>query len=322
MSCTLLSSPLQGLTDFRFRTAFNRYFGGIDTFYAPYFRLHGKREIKPAYERDLLPANNAGIKLIPQIVTRDAEEFVFAAGYVQKLDYKELNWNLGCPYPMIAKRGMGSGLLKEPEKIESILDRVHAESDIRVSIKTRLGYASREEIFKVLPILNKYPLKNIAIHPRIGKQIYTGELDVDAFQRCVDSTDHSVCFNGGITTVTIFNDLVKRFPMIEHWMIGRGMIADPFLPDMIKKNITEYPENRMEVFGKFHDTLFNEYAQALSGPGHVIMKMRQFWEYFTAAFPQAGKRLKKIKKAKTISAYEEAVREILHNEGEKQLIVS
>jgi tRNA-dihydrouridine synthase len=215
---------------------------------------------------------------------------------------------------MIAKRGMGSGLLKEPEKIESILDRVHAESDIRVSIKTRLGYASREEIFQVLPILNKYPLKNIAIHPRIGKHLYTGELDVDAFRRCVDSTDHAVCFNGGITTVEIFNDLAQRFPMIDQWMIGRGIIADPFLPGMIKKNTAHYPGNRIEVLSTFHDTLFHEYAQALSGPGHVIMKMLQFWGYFIKSFPYSGKGLRQIKKAKSITAYEEAVREIVHNE--------
>ena len=256
--------------------------------------------------------------VIPQIVTSDADECIFAAGYVQKFGYTELNWNLGCPYPMVAKRGMGSGLLKDPEKINSILERVHAESDIVVSIKMRLGYESSEEIFKVLPVLEKYPIKNIAIHARIGKQLYTGELDLDSFQRCVDATDHTVCFNGDITTVAIFNDMVKRFPMIDHWMIGRGIIADPFLPGMIKNNTTEYPENRIELFSTFHDMLFHDYAQALSGARHTIMKMFQFWEYFITAFPNSRKGFKKIKKAKSIIAYEDAVREILNNEGEQQ----
>ena len=102
--------------------------------------------------------------------------------------------------------------------------------------------------------------------------------------------------------------------MIDHWMIGRGLIADPFLPGMIKSNTSEYPENRIDIFSKFHDSLFHDYAQALSGPGHIIMKMVHLWEYFTTSFSNSHNGLKKIKKVKSISAYEDAVREILNNE--------
>ena len=315
MSHTLLSSPLQGFTDFRFRNAFNKYFGGIDTYYAPYIKLNGKLDIKAAYERDILPENNTGLSVIPQIITSDADEFIFAAGYVLKLGYKELNWNLGCPYSMVTKRGMGSGLIKDPIKINSILNRVHDESDIIVSMKMRLGYETGKEILRVLPILNKYPIKNIAIHARTGKQLYKVKVDLDSFQQCVDNTDHKLYYNGDITSVAIFNNMKKRFPMIDHFMIGRGMIADPFLPGMIKNNTTEYPENRIDIFRKFHDTLFNDYAQALSGTSHVLMKMFLFWEYFTISFASSRKELKKIKKAKSINAYEVAVRQILNKEN-------
>ena len=315
MSFTLLSSPLQGVTDFRFRNSFNKYFGGIDTYYAPSIRLNKKLEIKPAYERDILPENNTGFEVIPQIITSDADEFIFAAKYVQKLGYKELNWNLGCPYSMVTKRGMGSGLIKDPIKINSILNKVHAESDIIMSIKMRLGYETSKEILQVLPILNKYPIKNIAIHARTGKQLYKGKVDLDSFQQCMENTDHKLYYNGDITSVAIFNDMKKRFPMIDHFMIGRGMIADPFLPGMIKNNTTEYPENRIEIFSKFHDTLFNDYAQALSGTSHILLKMFHFWEYFTISFASSRKELKKIKKAKSIRAYEDAVREILNKEN-------
>jgi tRNA-dihydrouridine synthase len=314
MSFRLLSSPLQGFTDFRFRNAFNKYFGGIDIFYAPYIRLNGKLEIKPAYERDILPENNAGLELIPQIMTNDADEFIFAAKYVQELGYKELNWNLGCPYPMVTKRGMGSGLINNPIKINSILNKVYAESDIVVSMKMRTGHENSEEILQVLPVLERYPIKNIAIHARIGKQLYKGEVDLDSFQRCVDNTGHKLYYNGDITSVARFNEIVERFPMIDHWMIGRGMIADPFLPGMIKSNTSEYPENRIDIFSKFHDTLFHEYAQVLSGASHIKMKMFHFWEYFMTSFSNSQKGLKKIKKARSINAYEDAVREILNNE--------
>ncbi|HEX9151789.1 MAG TPA: tRNA-dihydrouridine synthase family protein, partial [Flavobacterium sp.] len=163
MNYTLLSSPLQGFTDFRFRNALHKYFGGIDTYYSPYIRLNGKLIIKPSYERDLLPENNVGLEVIPQVITNDAEEFLFVAKYVKELGYKELNWNLGCPYPMVTKSGMGSGLISNPEKINNILHRAHSESDIIVSMKMRLGYENSEEILQVLPILDTYPIKNIAI---------------------------------------------------------------------------------------------------------------------------------------------------------------
>jgi len=314
MDYKLLSSPLQGFTDFRFRNAFNHYFGGIDTFYSPYIRLNGKRTIKPAYERDILPENNVGLEVIPQIITNDADEFLFVANYVQQFGYKELNWNLGCPYPMVTKCGMGSGLINNSEKINEILKKVHAESDIVVSMKMRLGYENSDEILKTLPILNTYPIKNIAIHARIGKQLYKGGVDLDSFQKCIDNSMHTLYYNGDITSVAKFNEMQQRFPSIDHWMIGRGLISDPFLPSMIKNNTSNYPENKIELFKEFHDTLYEGYSKSLSGASHLLLKMYHLWEYFATLFSNPRKALKKIKKAKNIRAYETAVKEILSAE--------
>lgn len=311
MATTLLSSPLQGFTDFRFRNAFQQYFGGIDTFYAPYIRLNGKLVIKSSYQRDLHPDNNSTLEVIPQVMTNDADEFLFVIKYIQELGYKELNWNLGCPYPMVTKRGMGSGLICDPQKINHILDRAHSETDVVVSMKMRMGYEHSEEILDVFPILDTYPLKNIAIHARIGKQLYKGGVDLDAFARCIDATKHTLYYNGDITSVTAFKAMQERFPMIDHWMIGRGLIADPFLPQMIKDDTTAYPKDRFKIFSDFHDTIYQEYDAALSGPTPIKMKMQGFWEYFSQAFPNPQKTFKKIKKAGNSKNYQSAVAEIL-----------
>ncbi len=308
---TLLSSPLQGFTDFRFRNAFNQYFGGIDTFYAPYIRLNGKMVIKNSYQRDLQVENNTVPELIPQVMTNDADEFLFVVKYIQSLGYTELNWNLGCPYPMVTKRGMGSGLICQPQKIDEILKRVHQETDVTVSMKMRLGYENPEEIIETLSVLDQYPLKNIAIHARIGKQLYKGGVNLDAFEKVLENTKHKVYYNGDITTVAGFQKMQERFPKIDHWMIGRGLIADPFLPNMIKANTTEYPENRWEIFAEFHNTIFTAYDEALSGPTPIKMKMLGFWEYFSQSFSNPQKTYKKIKKAKNVKVYQEAVAEIL-----------
>ena len=313
MSITLLSSPLQGFTDFRFRNAFHKHFGGIDTFYSPYIKLNGKLVVKGSYERDILPENNSTLEVIPQIITNDAEEFLFVAKYVQQFGYKELNWNLGCPYPMVAKCGMGSGLIKNTDQIEHILKRVHNETNIIVSMKMRMGYENPTEILDVFPILEQYPIKNIAIHARIGKQLYKGGVDLDSFQKCLDTSKQKIYYNGDITSVAKFNELQERFPSIDHWMIGRGLIADPFLPSMIKNNTTEYPKNRLEIFEAFHDEIYREYDAYLQGPTPIRMKMLGFWEYFSESFSNPQKTFKKIKKAGNSKNYEAAVKEIFKN---------
>ncbi|WOC40948.1 tRNA-dihydrouridine synthase family protein [Polaribacter sp. HL-MS24] len=310
MAPTLLSSPLQGFTDFRFRNAFHHYFGGIDTFYAPYIRLNGKLKIKQSYQNDLLPENNASLEVIPQVITNDAEEFLFVAKYVQSLGYKELNWNLGCPYPMVTKSGMGSGLICNPSRIDEILHRAHNETDILVSMKMRMGYENAEEILDAFPILDAYPLKNIAIHARIGKQLYKGPVNLEAFDRCMKSTQHKLYYNGDITSVKAFNNIQERFPSIDHFMIGRGLIADPFLPSLIKNNSTTYPKNRWEIFAEFHDTIYKEYDDYLSGPTPIKMKMLGFWEYFSQSFSNPQKTYKTIKKAGNPAKYQQAVASI------------
>ena len=314
MAFTLLSSPLQGFTDFRFRNAFHHYFGGIDTFYSPYIRLNGKFKIKASYQNDLLQINNNTLEVIPQIITNDAEEFLFVAKYVKSLGYKELNWNLGCPYPMVAKSGMGSGLICNPEKINTILERAHNETDILVSMKMRMGYDNAEEILDAFPILDQYPLKNIAIHARIGKQLYKGPVDLDAFERCITSTKHKLYYNGDITSVATFKSMQTRFPSLDHFMIGRGLIADPFLPQMIKNGTTEYPKNRWDIFEEFHNTIYTQYDDYLSGPTPIKMKMLGFWEFFSQSCSNPHKTYKAIKKATNPFKYEQAVSTILNNE--------
>jgi tRNA-dihydrouridine synthase len=314
MTYTIFSSPLQGITDFRFRNTYQKYFGGIAAYYAPYIRLQGPLEIKASEKRDILPENNKGTALVPQVMTNDADEFLFVANEVKKLGYNELNWNLGCPYPMVTNRNLGAGLLNDPKRISEILKKVNAKSDITVSVKMRLGNINPDEIFKVLPVLESLSLKHIIIHPRTARQMYKDDVNLSAFKRCTESTSHTIVYNGDITTVKGFQEISARVPSVTNWMIGRGMVSDPFLPDMIMQNTCTYPADRTNTFKKFHDSLFDEYEKALSGESHLLMKMWTLWEYFATAFTNPHKGLKKIKKAKSIDAYHAGVMEVLNAE--------
>ncbi|MBT2161953.1 tRNA dihydrouridine synthase [Zobellia barbeyronii] len=311
MPYTLLSSPLQGFTDATFRNAQQKFFGGIDTYYAPYIRFNRKMIIKGSYQRDLNPEANTTLELIPQVMTADVDHFIFVIKYIQSLGYTELNWNLGCPYPMVTNSGMGSGLICNTEKIDHILDRAHSETDVTISMKMRLGYENSNEILDSFPVLEKYPLKNVAIHARLGKQLYKGGVDLEAFQKCVDVAKHTLYYNGDITTVAQFKAMQERFPSIEHFMIGRGLIADPFLPSMIRANTTEYPADRWNIFREFHDTIYQQYDAMLSGPTPIKMKMLGFWEFFSQSTHNPQKVYKAIKKAGNPFKYKQAVGEII-----------
>ncbi len=311
MSYQLLSSPLQGFTDYIFRNAQQHFFGGIDTYYAPYIRYNKKMVIKGSYQRDLNPEINTSLEVIPQVMTASADEFLHTIKYIQSLGYTELNWNLGCPYPMVTKSGMGSGLICNTEKIDHILDRAHTETNVTISMKMRLGYENSNEILDAFAVLDKYPLKNVAIHARLGKQLYKGGVDLDAFQKCIDVAKHTLYYNGDITTVAAFKALRERFPSITHFMIGRGLIADPFLPSMIKADTTVYPANRWDIFKEFHDTIYSQYDAKLSGPTPIKMKMQGFWEFFSKSTHNPQKVFKAIKKAGNPYKYRNAVEEII-----------
>jgi tRNA-dihydrouridine synthase B len=306
-SFTLISSPLQGYTDYRFRNAFETCFGGIDLWVTPYLRFDKAGVMPNAFLRDVNPENKGSLQVVPQVLTRQADEFLAAIGYVRSLGYSEINWNLGCPYPMVAKRGLGSGLLAEPEFIGEILEKLKNETDIEISVKMRLGYDNSDEIYGVLEVLNRFNIKSIAIHPRTGKQLYKGDADVDAFKKCAAETHHKLIYNGDITTVERFNLLAAELPRIDTWMIGRGMIADPFLPQMIRANQTQLPNHWKASFENFHEILLQSYAESLSGPGHLLAKMQSFWDYFSLMFDDHKKELKTIKKTKSLDAYKIAV---------------
>lgn len=314
MPQTLISSPLQGYTEYKFRNAFEKYFGGIDFFYAPYIRLQGEKEIKASNKRDLLPENNHEVKVLPQVMCKSAEDFLLVADYVKSLGYSELNWNLGCPYPMVTNRGMGAGLIREAEKVTAILDEVFAKSDIEISIKMRLGNESPQEAELLLPLLDAYPIKHITIHPRLGKQQYKGCVDLASFEHCLDLSKHPIIYNGDIHSIDQFRKLQERFPQQSQWMLGRGILFDPFLPQMIRQNSSEYPINGKEIFERFHNELLEAYSQSLSGEKHLLLKMFSFWEYFSELFSNSHKCLKKFKKAQNMRAYEVAVMEVLKNE--------
>lgn len=303
-------APIRGLTDALFRDVLFSHFTGFDAAVAPFINPQGPSSYDDKMLRDVLPENNMGIQLIPQLLNTNPEYFLILARRLIDLGYPHINWNLGCPAPMVAKKKRGSGLLPYPDEIIRLLDYVVPKLDVSLSIKTRLGYFQESEIETLLPRLDDYPLKEIIIHTRLGKQLYKGPTRPDGFERCLKISRHRLTYNGDVNDIEIYRALQTRFPETDSWMLGRGALGNPSIAEEIKGLNTDSDSKKIRRLHDFHDDLLERYEIRLSGPSHVLGRMKQLWAQMIRSFPGKEKCLKKILKSRTIEKYRTAVDEI------------
>lgn len=314
----LYLAPIQGLTEVLFRNLFSQHFPGFDAAMAPFINPQGQAQFKQKVLADVLPEHNSGLPLIPQLLHNNAENFVAMAARLEDLGYEHINWNLGCPAPMIVRKKRGSGMLPYPETIISFLEEVMPRLKARLSIKTRLGLQEPTEILDLLPRLDDFPLAEIIIHARLGRQLYRGTTDLEGFGHCQGLCRHPLVYNGDITDTAVFNDLRRRFPTVQRWMIGRGALSDPFLPAAIKGTRERSGLEKSQRIMAFHDELYDQYRQRLFGPSHLLGRMKQLWAYLIFSFPGREKVLKKIHKANSLEQYQRLMAELREIPENKQ----
>lgn len=275
----LILAPMQGLTELMFRKAYHQCFpGAFDYAVSPFLSLtHGN--LADAWKKidDVLPQDNQdSLPVIPQILGKEPLEFVGLANRLYEIGYNEVNWNIGCPMRRVTAKHRGSGILPYPNEIRNILEQVVPRLQPRLSIKMRLGLNSPQEIFAIIPILNDYPLANVTIHPRTGRQQYGGQVDLDTFEEVLPLLRHPVVYNGDICTASDYRRLRQRFPQIADYMIGRGVLYDPLLPMRIR-TADESGENDLAQTEHFIRTLLNAIDE---GNVREVSKMRKTKEYW------------------------------------------
>ncbi|MBI9085652.1 MAG: tRNA-dihydrouridine synthase family protein [Desulfobacterales bacterium] len=303
----LILAPMRGLTDAVFRNAFADSFGGFHSAMAPFISTVSARRYKPSQLRDVLPENNRGPALIPQILSNDPEDFAALARVLFDLGYPVVNWNLGCPFRRVAGKLRGSGLLPHPDRIDAFLDQALAGMPNRLSIKTRLGRHKNNELLSLMPVFNRYPLAELIVHPRTGIQMYTGAPDLEAYGACLAATSLPVVFNGDIGDLVTFQTLSEQFPQTAGWMIGRGALANPWLPTLIRRGGRIGVPVNVETVRRFHDRLLDEYCRIFSGPAHPVDRMKGLWSYLSLSFADGRRFLKQVQKTSTVDRYRETV---------------
>ncbi len=317
--------PFQGITDAPFRNVFKKHFGGIDKFYTPFFTGIQKDHAKNLQVEEIDPRFNDVETLTPQILSTDAEEILRFASQCKELGYKEINLNMGCPFPRVANKKRGCGLLPYPEKIEAMLSTVFERIDVKFSIKCRLGYFDPDEIVPVIEIFNQFPLSELIIHPRIGKQLYKGEADVKRFAELIPMIKAPLVYNGDIVSVDSFHRISETVEPVSEFMLGRGVLANPFLAEEIGElselgelsDLSAFRrvgellfENRKERLHEYIVDLYEERLRHAGGSPKVLGRMKELWSYLMYSFDEPQNIWRKIKKINALKEYEEAVETI------------
>jgi tRNA-dihydrouridine synthase len=290
---TIYLAPMQGVFNAHFRKVFAQHFSGIDKCFTPYIVTHGEDIYTNRAFQEM--TFETGLKTVPQVMGNDPERLSILCKKIQDMGAQEINLNLGCPQGTATSRRMGSGLLPYPELLDKILDKLFSNTEMSISVKTRLGLREPEEFEKILPILNKYPLFEIILHPRVGKQLYRGEADRTAYTFYAAQLKAPVIYNGDICRWD--DDIIKNGTV----MIGRGIAQNPFLSESIVAGKPIFEKEKLETF---LDNLLEEYTKSYTGgEKQVILKMKELWSFLYVAFPDTPKLAKAFKKCKNMKTY-------------------
>lgn len=296
-------APMEGITKYLYREAFNCYFGGIDKYFTPFISPDKNTCLNKKELNDILPEHNKNMYVVPQILTNNADDFIRTSVELKKYGYDEVNLNLGCPSGTVVSKKRGSGFLAETEKLDQFLDEVFSGLDMKISVKTRIGKTDPDEFGPLMEIYNKYPLEELIIHPRIQTDIYKNKPNLKVFKEALSIARVPVCYNGDIFTVNDYKEFHEKFPDVDTVMLGRGLIANPGLIESIKTG--KLPDK--ETIKKFHDMVLAGYEELLFGERNILFKMKEFSLYLVYIFSDYEPYAKRIKKASRLSEYKLAV---------------
>lgn len=299
----LFLAPLEGITTYTFRNTHFEMFGGVDKYFAPFINPSDNEKVSKKGFRDILPEHNGSTPLTVQVLTSNAASFLKFAEKVAPLGYDEININIGCPASTVVRKGRGSGFLKAPDAMDEFFCQIFGKTDMKVSVKTRIGYSSPEEFSRLMEIYNKYPIECLAVHPRTREQLYNGTCDMDAFALAYNVSENPLCYNGDICTAEDYREIKSRYEGLSAVMLGRGAVANP----AIFREIRGGEKLRTEELIEFSGRLSERYKKVLGSEVFTLHKLKEIWVYAIRNFPEETKIAKAVKKAGTLSEFMSAI---------------
>lgn len=310
----LYLAPMEEITGYIFRNVTDKHFPGADKFITPFISPNQKNILKTRDGREIIPEHNAGKPVEIQILSNQATESLELIAYLKELGYQDINLNFGCPSGTVVKKHKGSGILGEPEVVDSFLNEIFESqtvADMNISVKTRVGYDTDENWPEIIDVYNKYPISMLTVHPRIGTDFYKGQPRMDTWEYALSNYKGKLCYNGDVISASLVEELIYKYPVenFEGIMIGRGAVANPGIFRQIKTG----QKMSLEELKAWHDALYGEYEARYSSKDGLF-KMKEVWFYLSYAFADIDKPLKNIRKSNTKADYFAAVREVWRSE--------
>ena len=296
-------APMEGLTDSIYRRLHHKYFPGVDRYYMPFLSPTIHRQLTHKEDRELPLADSVDFAAVPQVLTKVSEDFLWAAQVCRDRGYDEVNLNIGCPSGTVVSKGKGSGMLRDPAALDQFLEAIFAKSPLPISVKTRLGLEKSEEFPAILEVLNRYPIKELTIHPRVRKQVYDGSVDMETFDYAVKNSHNPLCYNGDILTLSQAEALQEKYPEIQSVMIGRGLIADP--------GMLSGGTDKAALEG-FMKELMAVYEVEFGGSRNAIFRLKENWGFLHSRFEGCDKLWKRLRKTTDAAEFKSISAEIFH----------
>ena len=296
-------APMEGLTDSIYRRLHHKYFPGVDRYYMPFISPTIHRQLTHKEDRELPLADSVSFVAVPQVLTKVSDDFLWAAQVCHDRGYDEVNLNIGCPSGTVVSKGKGSGMLRDVANLDRFLEEIFAASPLPISVKTRLGLEKSEEFPAILEVLNRYPIKELTIHPRVRKQFYTGGVDMEMFDYAVKNSVNSLCYNGDILSLEQAKQLQELYPSVQSTMIGRGLIADP--------GMLSGGTDKAALEG-FMNELMAVYEVEFGGSRNAIFRLKENWGFLHDRFEGSEKLWKRLRKTTDAAEFKSISAEIFH----------
>lgn len=300
-------APMEGITGRDLRELHAVCFPGVDRYWLPFLSPASSHRLTPRQMRDLAPGTLGCVRLVPQVLTKDPEDFLWAAEAIGALGYRELNLNLGCPSGTVVSKGKGAGLLRDPEALDRFLDAVFSRTPISVSVKTRIGLEDPTEWKALLPVLARYPIRELTVHPRTRRELYQGGVHLDSFAQAAAVLPFPLCYNGNLFTPRDVQALQAAFPGLRAAMLGRGQLADPALITRCKGGARS-----REALLRFHEALAERYLAEMHPDGAVLPKFKELWMYLALLLPEE-RDWKRLRKCSRWSEFHPLALDLLRN---------
>ena len=234
---TLMLAPLAGYSDLPFREVVKKF--GADITVSEMISVHALayKNKKTLQMIEKSPLENP---FALQIAGNDLEIIKKAVESLNAIkDIQILDLNCGCPAPKVSHHGSGSSLLKDLNKLISILKLLREVSTYPfLSVKVRLGFDKKIPL-EIANALNEAPIDYVVVHGRTKSDGYKKDkIDYESIALIKKNLKVPLIANGEITDAQKAKE-VLRMTGANGIMIGRAAIEKPWIFQQIKSGINK-----------------------------------------------------------------------------------